>query len=247
MPVFYTAEPSIQLTYYLGIGGCTGSQFLQAARQLGQTPLHSFLQRVIIDQLDVTELEYDPAFLGQAVAAVREAHALSSLPHKIALLSLSRSAPHLVEIFSFMAEGYAPDLRIFNQLLPALAWLGLTAELSHVTQMRAELLAHARQSQTRAAIGHLETGLFPRLSGSPDDLQFKGQQALRRIHAQTAGDALARVSLQALAAGLAWEHETTLQVALHLEGAGLLRFRNADELSLTHAGLRLMADQGQET
>jgi hypothetical protein len=143
MPVFYHIDAFLKLAYCLGTGACTGAQFIQVSKQIYQCPINQTFRMVIIDQLTITDLDFEPSFLSQAIALLPELHAMGPLPEKIAILSFNKYTAHFADIFTFMASDITPEIRVFQFLPDALSWLGLSAVIPQVLHIRAALFANA--------------------------------------------------------------------------------------------------------
>jgi hypothetical protein len=143
MPILCALAPDLNLVYYQAYGDCNGAQVLQAVRQAKQLPQHRAGMRSLFDFQEADELDFDVATLMEGVALLREWHALGCPREQAAFISANRFAGDLVTNFSMMAEEFSPELRVFNHLPTALAWLGLATAVRQVQQVRADLCAQA--------------------------------------------------------------------------------------------------------
>ena len=137
MPVFYTIDPTLNLLFYAALGDCTGTQFIEAARQSTQDPLRHPNMLIIFDLVSMTDLDFDVSTLREGVTYIREWRGSGNSAEKTAIISKSNSASNLLSSFELMTSGLANNWKVFLDLPSALSWLDLTASTPQVLQIQA--------------------------------------------------------------------------------------------------------------
>lgn len=133
MPVQYILRPDLNLLYYAACGHVTGAELLQAEQAARLEPLRKTDMAILVDLQADAEIDLRLPDLIQGVELNRTLAAANRAPEKTAFVV--RSDQHRIpyRVYAALAGPLvALKMSVFQDLEPALRWLGLAPHLDAI-------------------------------------------------------------------------------------------------------------------
>jgi hypothetical protein len=143
MPVVYKIEPELGLILYVMLGSVHFREILHAEQLASQDPLRQPNMKIVLDATNA-EVDLDVSDLKDALEMNRRRSQVGAPLEPTALVTYSRFAQSLADIFSMLGDNLPLKLKVFSTLQDALNWLALQEHLPRVDALRAALLEELR-------------------------------------------------------------------------------------------------------